>query len=403
MLIPVTVASREWCCSLQRAPHAVASAKHKMVPLNSVTGLMRRTLQRAVQPQIRWLRQARPTRRSASTRPLTLASAAVCGVLLTSTLLLAPARSDDDDQRSSDEQPSSALPTSDSHPRPSSRPFTSSPLFPHPSRPHISIATADSLPLLVDQRGERGQSVLVEVYSPYCHACERLAPILDQVAYILQHLPSSQSDTATPTSSPFLVAIMDDSRNHRPNFLTPDEERYLPVLKFFPAPTSATATSPAGITYRGPHNALSILTFINSNLPPAQQFTDTPHFQRLLTSTSPATLATLTATFRRQRDEQLKNDPTVLLFDHSPCGPAMAAMMEEMILRSYREGVEGEEGERRRRQVVERFQQCVREKRKETDKYWKSILDIAKQQLKDDEDDAEDDTAEGGEKAEQTV
>ena len=63
--------------------------------------------------------------------------------------------------------------------------------------------------------------------------------------------------------------------------------------------------------------------------------------------------------------------------------------MEEMILRSYRAGVEGVEGEERRKSVVEEFQRCVSGKRKETDKYWKSILDIAKQQLKQDDDEEE--------------
>ena len=266
-------------------------------------------------------------------------------------------------------------------------------MFAHPTRPHITIATADSLPLLVDQRGERGQSVLVEVYSPWCHACERLAPILDQVAYILNHLPpptpqpSSLPSSFFPPTSPYVVAVMDDSRNHRPGFLTPDEERYLPVIKFFPPATSPTSPPPAGITYRGPHNALSILTFISSHLPADQRFIDSPHFHSLLTTTSPATLATLTATFRQQHDDQVKSDPTILLFEHSPCGTQMSGMMEEMILRSYRAGVEGEEGEKRRREAMERFQKCVVDKRKQTQKYWKSILDIAKQQLKQDDDD----------------
>ena len=376
-----------------------------MVPLNLVAGLARRTcrLQGALRSQVRWLRQPRPTPYSTSSpRLLTLACATAGGLLLTSTLLLAPAHSDDDDQRSSDPSPSSALPTSDPHSRPLSRPFTSSPIFPHPSRPHISIATADSLPLLVDRRGERGQSVLVEVYSPTCHACERLAPILDQVAYILNHLSPNNHDnnnrtqpspfaTTSSSSSPYLVAVMDDARNHRPGFLTPEEERYLPVLKFFPPATSPTTPPPAGITYRGPHNALSILTFISSHLPPAQQFIDTPHFKSLLATTSPSTLATLTATFRQQRVDQLRSDPTILLFDHSPCGQQMAAMMEEMILRSYRAGVEGEAGEKQRREVIERFQKCVRDKRKETDAYWKSVLDIAKQQLKEDDEEEEED------------
>ena len=356
----------------------------------------------ALKPQIRWVRisPACPTRWLLSSNRSALTSVAACGLLLASTVFLAPAHSEDDDQRSAEPQPSSALPTSDTHSRPSSRPFTSSPMFAHPARPHISIATANSLPLLVDQRGERGQSVLVEVYSPYCHACERLAPVLDQVAYILNHLPSTQPQSVSP---PFLVTVMDDSRNHRPGFLTAEEERYLPVVKFFPAPSSATAAPPAGITYRGPHNALSILAFIDSHLPPAQRFIDTQHLRSLLADTSPATLATLTATFRRQRDEQLANDPTILLFDHSPCGQPMAAMMEEMILRSYRANVEGEAGERQRQQVLEKFQQCVKDKRKETDVYWKSVLDIAKQQLKDDDDDDEgdDEVANGGGKTEE--
>ena len=188
---------------------------------------------------------------------------------------------------------------------------------------------------------------------------------------------------------------MDDSRNHRPGFLTPDEERYLPVMKFFPPASSPTAAPPPAITYSGPHNALSILTFINSHLPPDQQFLQSPTFKQLLASTSPATLATVTDTFRAQRVDQLAREPTVLLFDHSPCGAEMAAMMEAMILRSYRAGVEGQEGEAQRREVMEKFQKCVAEKRKETDAYWKSILDIAKQQLKEDDDEEEEE--EGGE------
>ena len=303
---------------------------------------------------------------------------AVVSVLLSSSLLLAQQQQAEGAEAKAMHSTSISEPTR--HPAVRSRPFTSSPLYPHPARPDVSIATADSLDEIVGGRGSRNQHVLVEVYSPYCHACERLTPVLDQVAHILSMLSREQRYLPSSSSSPpssFLVAVMDDSKNHAPGFLTPDEERYLPVLKFFPAPASASSPLPDPVTYHGPHNAAAILSFIASALP-ASSRPSASVLNSLTRSTSEEAFRRVKAVFKRQRDEQVARDPTLLLFDHAPCGSQMQRMMESMILSSYTSEADDDE---EKAEVLRDFQQCVRGKREETDAYWKTVRDIAQAQL----------------------
>ena len=251
------------------------------------------------------------------------------------------------------------------------------------------MATAESLDELVGQRAARRQHVLVEVFSPYCHACERLQPVLEQVAHVLSMADRERgyaagAASASPAAS-FLVAVMDESKNHQPGFLTAEEERYLPVLKFFPLGSSAAGPE-AGRTYNGPPNARAILSFINSSLPASQRIPSSV-LQSLLASTSAAAFAAVQSVYRRQRAEEVDRDATILLFDHSPCGAEMQAMMEAMLLDRYRsdtepedDGDEGEDGEGG--EVMRRFKQCMKGKRKETQAYWKEIHKIASSQLR---------------------
>jgi hypothetical protein len=246
---------------------------------------------------------------------------------------------------------------------------------------------------LVEQRAARHQHVLVEVFSPYCHACERLQPVLEQVAHVLsmadreRGYAASAASSSSPAAS-FLVAVMDESKNHKPAFLTAEEERYLPVIKFFPLSSSSASGSQSdtGLTYNGPPNARAILGFINSSLPASQRIPSST-LSSLLASTSAAAFAAVQAVYRRQREEEVERDATILLFDHSPCGAEMKDMMEAMLLDRYRSDRDtedddedpeaGEGGE-----LMRRFRQCMQGKRKETQAYWKEIHKIASGQLR---------------------
>ena len=356
----------------------------------------------------RWLRQHTRWPRYTASPLLSSSSLLLAGVAAASLLLSSSASSPLSSAQAEEatETPVELPSTTQRSPHAAapSRPFTSSPLYPHPTRPHVSIATAESLPELLSLRTSPTPThLLVEVYSPHCPACERLSPVLDHVASILSTLsrtpPPPSYPSTSPPPPPYLVAVMDDRRNHLPSFLTPDEERYLPVLKLFPAPSSPTSPPPPPLTYRGPHNAAAILSFITSALSPALR-PDPSTLAQLIRGGGGEVYERVRAVYRRQREEEVSRDGTVLLFDHSPCGEEMRGMMEWMILKGYRGG-EGERGEveREGREAMKGFQECVRGKKKETEEYWKSIRRIAQAQLdmdKGDEDGEEEDEEEEG-------
>lgn len=265
----------------------------------------------------------------------------------------------------------------DARPERGPRQFTSSHLYPHPVYKGITIATAESLPELVDQRAQRNTHVLLEIYSPYCHACERLAPIMRQVGEVASQLNHSITQSANQSRPSLTVAVMDDSRNHKPGFLTRQEERYLPLIKLYPA------NSNESFLYEGPHNTMAILRFINSHLPEADRI-DMKAVEPLVSATNDKTQDELVAVYEKQRKDEIANDPTISLFDTAPCGNHLSKLMQEMILGRYRSIVtkaDQTKSREARDELMKEFNTCVAKNSKETVDFWKKIADLANGQL----------------------
>lgn len=104
-------------------------------------------------------------------------------------------------------------------------------------------------------------------------------PVIDTIATVLNEVENekkftSSSSSSPPSSTPHIaVYSMDGDANFHPNFLTPEENRALPLVKFFPKCGSKLFSEEIRIKkecqpvlYEGRPNVQSILKFIHQHM-----------------------------------------------------------------------------------------------------------------------------------------
>ena len=322
--------------------------------------------------------------------------------------------------------------------------FESSPPYLHPTIPHLTIATASNLAELLDDKTLnnqlRTQTVLLELYSPDCGACNTMKPVIHQVALalnaaceperkkwkkeqvqrrlkqmldVIENEPETEEDkasissisSATSASSAddfsyyrpsFAVAIMDTDANFKPGFLTEEEEMYLPLLKLFPAPTPASSSfgssssSSASVhieplTYKGPGNAKSIVDWIYRSLPPsAQSSFSLPLAYDSIRSTSSSTQTAVLQAHHNRISTELSSHPSSKVLDGQPCGDYIKEFMTLQLTRGYKSVFDDKEEEEVDKQVeacMRNFRECSDKKEKEIEKYWEDIYETAASQM----------------------
>ena len=192
---------------------------------------------------------------------------------------------------------------------------------------------------------------------------------------------SPSSSSSPPSLTTFAIAVMDESRNHKPGFLSREEERYLPLIKFFPASSAANE----GFVYEGPHSTMSILRFIQKHLPEEErkEMEKKTEIMEYIAATNEETQKKLLSIYEQQRIREMRYDPTIVLFDVAPCGRELQDLMQHMILARYRSDVTEEEQKNtvlQREAVMKNFNECLAKSTRATNKFWTKIATLSKQQ-----------------------
>jgi len=330
----------------------------------------------------------------------TCAAAMAAATIAAASLPAAACASANDKSGDASQDSSSTSSSSDPSSSPAP-PFRSAQPYSHPSHPGLTVLVADTVDELIYNRHKENTitrtplqrygstyekrqrdststddssssssqpplySVFLDVYDPDCAACASFRPVLLQLADAFSTTPSVR------------IMCYDDAANYKRGFLTEEETRALPLLKFYPVCDGAVrerdGKCPDGLIYDGPPNARSIVDFIAQHTPSQHAF-DMDEVGKRLDASASRTDADLRVAAARR----LEDDPVFHLYQHSPCGEAMLAWMKQTVVRRYLNKPPSEEDEKRK---FNAFRQCVQQKEKETQQYWERVAIVAQDNL----------------------
>jgi hypothetical protein len=209
--------------------------------------------------------------------------------------------------------------------------------------------------------------VLLDVFDPSCSACSTLRPVVLALAAALEHEPAVR------------VMAYDDEANFKRGFLSPEERRELPLLKFYPQLVPAALGSPLhpaareGIIYTGAPNTRALVDFIASHSAPESGFDAAAVHARLA-----ATAAETDAALRAAADSRLSSDPVFHIYSQSPCGPQMMDWMRMTLVSRY---LSAPIPDATQKAAFDAFQGCMKAKDKAMRRYWHQLAAVAQDNL----------------------
>ena len=272
--------------------------------------------------------------------------------------------------------------------------FYSAPRDEHPSVPNLRILTANRIDTVLAS----SPPFLLYLYDPTCAACALYTPVVHTLAYALDDReedddaserkeadpepeaaqasrPRRESSSSSSSSSSPRVYMMNDATDHKPGFLTAEEEGALPLLKFFPQSSSASSTSsPSPFAYTASPRVSALLSFLHQQTGGAF---DLARAQRRARSRLPA----LRRELQQRGRERLQKSDDWLLFLGSPCGEQIGEYSLAELLNRYCDSEEEGEGEREAGDKYANFVQCMREKEDESIEYFDTMQNIAHETL----------------------
>lgn len=215
--------------------------------------------------------------------------------------------------------------------------------------------------------GGPSYGVLLDVYDPSCSACSTLRPVVLALAAALEHEPSVR------------VMAYDDEANFRRGFLSPEERRELPLLKFYRQLPPAAAGSPLhpaareGVVYTGAPNTRALVDFIAAHSAPECGFDAAAVHARLA-----ATAAQTDAALRAAADARLSSDPVFHIYSQSPCGPQMMDWMRMTLVSRY---LSTPVPDATQKAAFDAFQGCMKASDKQMRRYWHQLAAVAQDNL----------------------
>jgi thiol-disulfide isomerase/thioredoxin len=268
--------------------------------------------------------------------------------------------------------------------------FSASPstVSPYSDRAHIRNIVADDIETVIDKREK---DVLLQLYAPWCGACKMLAPVVDSVAEVLHDVGESEK-------RPMEVLIMDGEANEKPGFLTEEENRALPLIKFYPAcgSLSSTTSSPSlrsrpecqPAVYQGRPNVQDLLEWLGERVkeeakavneegrkdsPLAKPLPlDRAHSlaQQLEPSTHLAVQRALQARFQADSDDM----PALKLHEIAPCGAHLNELMKRFMLSSYTSYAPSPEvDEAAGAELFARYRECTEKEAGKLEEFWQQV------------------------------
>lgn len=133
--------------------------------------------------------------------------------------------------------------------RPPPPPNRSEDKFSWPGKPGLTRLVTDN----VDEVLGLGRDLVVEFYSPTCHACARVSPVIHHIAKAFRE------------EDGIMVAQMDIDANKYEEFVQDKDLDAIPLVRVYPAGSSATAGGPEPIDYKGRMNLPDIMGFVKQN------------------------------------------------------------------------------------------------------------------------------------------
>ena len=243
--------------------------------------------------------------------------------------------------------------------------YYSAPRDEHPLVPNLRILTANR----IDEVLKSSPPFLLYLFDPTCAACALYTPIIHALAHALDphdpptlaHLPS----TTPPPSDTIRVYAMNDATDYKPGFLTPDEERRLPLLKLFPQ-----SPSHPPLTYQSSPRLSALLPFLH-------QHTDGAFDLTRAQARALSRLPQLRRELEVRGRERLERSEDWTLFLGSPCGRWIREYSLSELMNKYVDGeVEGE-GEREAEARYGRFVRCMQDREEESIEYFETMQAIA--------------------------
>ena len=239
--------------------------------------------------------------------------------------------------------------------------YYSAPRDEHPHIPNLRILTANRIDAVL----QSSPPFFLYLYDPTCAACALYSPIINALAYALDTRDSTSPPTSPSPSPLLLVYSMNDATDYKPGFLTPDEERALPLLKFFPQNSNQPP-----LVYNGSPHLSSLLSFLHRH---SEGAFDLPRALERVKSRLPQ----LRKEVEERGKARLERSEDWMLFLGSPCGRWIREYSVSELRNKYVEGeVEGE-GEKEAEAKYERFVQCMEEQEEESLDYFETMQHIA--------------------------
>jgi len=267
----------------------------------------------------------------------------------------------------------------------------------------VSSLVAAQIP---DRIYNRDEDVLLQIYAPWCGACKMLNPLADTVAKVVGQVektttsPSALSSpnatvtaTAVPSSPAHLqVLVMDGEANVLPGFLTEEENRALPLVKFYPrcgsrrfpeSVRSLPECQPA--LYDASGNVERVLNFVHAKMAaqpdvsttsaaaPAARAFDLDAAHRLARAEEAATQDRVAAALSARLAKDSESMPALKIYELVPCGSLMTNVMRHFMQSSYRSYVDPDELEAKGHELFAAYRSCSDKEEKKIDEFWVQV------------------------------